>query len=237
VNWSRQGIVCVLLLWGCVLPDAVPGRDDYEDGEHVLPLSDLGAALECGEGWSDGCATSPGAPLWTQRYDGPASAGDYGYGVAIAGDGAVLVVGDSYVEGEGMNLWLARYESSGALAWSRTLHGGEPGQAQQDAGRAIALGPQDAIFVTGFSYQPETGFDALVARFDARGELEWMRTHDGPVSGLDAGHAIVRLDDDALLIAGAPLTFYFESLVNAPGSRAVAGLSAAGSRGALSGRR
>ncbi len=146
------------------------------------------------------CSFEPGALLWRQRYNGSSDAGDFGYGVAVAPDGGVLVVGDSFVEGEGSNLWLARYEADGAPSWSTTFNG-EPGEAFQDAGRGVALGPGGEIYVTGFSYRQASGFDVLIASFDPQGELAWSARHDGPASGLDMGEAIV-VDEDELLVVG-----------------------------------
>lgn len=175
-------------------PTSTCGNGQLEDGEDCEP------GLP-GPACASDCAFEPGALLWRARHDGPAGAGDYGYAVAVAPDGGVLVVGDTYVDGDGGELWLARYEPDGALTWS-THHGATPGEDYQDAGRGLAVGAGGEIFVTGFSYAPGTGFDVLIARFDADGALAWSSRHDGPASGLDAGAAIVVDREGAVIVAG-----------------------------------
>ncbi len=215
------------LAWACAVDEEPGGStstgpapdDDAQDagseGEATAP-----AAALCGDGVVDDgedcepglagpacasdCSFEPGALLWRQRYNGSSDAGDFGYGVAVTPDGGALVVGDSYVEGEGSNLWLARYEADGAPRWSTTFNG-EAGEAYQDAGRGVALGAGGEIYVTGFSYRQGSGFDVLVASFDPDGALAWSARHDGPASGLDMGEAIVvdSFDEDGeLLVVG-----------------------------------
>ena len=170
-------------------------------------------------------ATTPsgGSSLWSKWYGGTGS--DSGKGVAVDSGGNVIVAGQyqgivnfgagpvtSYTNpasGPTIDVYVAKYSSSGSPVWSRSI-GGDG----SDAANAVAVDSSGNTVVTG--YQGSTsadygagtlgtrgGLDAFVAKYSSTGGYVWARTVGG--AGTDVGMGV------ALDGAGnAFVTGYFE---------------------------
>ena len=116
------------------------------------------------------------------------NSGDYDEARALAptADGGYVLTGVASVKGN-PELWLARTDASGALAWKDTLGGN-----QSDAGRGIAVVANGDIFVAGEtdSTPPggsSTGIDGWLLRWDGWGNRLWQRRYgDGGNQWLSA---------------------------------------------------
>jgi len=150
---------------------------------------------------------------------------DVGYAVTALSDDSTVVTGlftgtATFGEGEpnqtvlssagSTDIFLARYNPDGTLAWAKRA-GGNFG----DAGRAVAALPDDSIAVTGrFSHQAHFGQgepnytwltsagqdDIFIARYYPDGTLRDAYSGGGPDT--DAGTAIAALPDGSIVVAG-----------------------------------
>jgi fibronectin-binding autotransporter adhesin len=65
-----------------------------------------------------------GALLWERRYNGPANHNDRANGVAVDGEGNVVVTGASYATGGWPDFYTAKYASAdGAVIWEHRYNG------------------------------------------------------------------------------------------------------------------
>ena len=124
-----------------------------------------------------------GTARWTRFV---AAGGDEGWGVSIAPDGSVYVVGESNGFGgtasAGANdLMLVKLNPDGDLAWVR-LFGGPKG----DSGSAVTTDSEGNVYAAGRSCGPEfagvpvpTCGSVVVLEADAAGNLKWVRTFGG----------------------------------------------------------
>jgi hypothetical protein len=69
--------------------------------------------------------------------------------------------------------------ASGDLAWQRFYDGVDNGA---DQFTALAPAPNGGVYAAGFTMTTTAGADVLVARYDAAGQRNWVRTYSGPAS-------------------------------------------------------
>jgi alpha-tubulin suppressor-like RCC1 family protein/chitodextrinase len=147
------------------------------------------------------CATTQSIPIigptleWNTFLG--SSGNDYGYGLAIDGNGNVYISGYSYATwgspiqpfSGGTDTFVAKYNSSGILQWNTFL-----GSSGEDNGIGLAVDTSGNVYVTGASYatwgspiQPYSGAgDAFVAKLNSSGVLQW-NTFLGSSSNYDGG--------------------------------------------------
>lgn len=128
---------------------------------------------------------------------------------AAAPDGSLLVAGEFWMAATfgsggvddtlgleswgGYDMFLARYEPGGELAWVRQIGG-----SGNDEARGVAIWPDWAVLVTGYTqgeatvgaglsceiaFPPTTAAEVLLAAYDAEGQLIWARRDGGPAMG------------------------------------------------------
>ena len=139
--------------------------------------------------------TAAGALSWKKTLGGTGT--DYGQGVAVGSDGAVYVTGHTDSTGAGgSDLMLAKYTAAGALSWKKTLGG-----TSADYGYGIAVGSDDAVYVTGQTDSTGAGSaDLMLAKYTAAGLLSWKKTLGG--ASADYGYGIAVSSDDAVYVTG-----------------------------------
>jgi hypothetical protein len=122
--------------------------------------------------------SAAGDLLWDTTW-GPN--GTIGWTAAIDAAGNIYVAGLSFVVNEGANdteALLIKFTPDGTVAWARAWGG-----AGFDAGRAVAVGSDGGIYLTG---ETNSFFanDAFLVKFNDVGEVVWER--DWGVDGVDA---------------------------------------------------
>jgi len=127
---------------------------------------------------------------------------DNGYAVALGADDSIVVTGTTQSFGAvGTDLLLAKLYANGSLAWSKTLGG-----ISSDYGQALALGPDDSIFVTGYTSRFGAGFqNVLLAKCYANGSLAWANTLGG--ANYDYGTALTLGSDGSIVVTGFTASF------------------------------
>lgn len=125
-----------------------------------------------------------GERLWEARYDGPASASDWGRAVAVHPQGLfVFVTGNSqatsadfatvaYEATTGLPVWVARYDGP---------------EGRSDFPNAIGVSPDGArVYVAGYQNSATTSNDVVTVAYDALTGLQlWATVYDGPAGGSD----------------------------------------------------
>jgi hypothetical protein len=169
---------------------------------------------------------------WAQQIRGPND--DLLQDVAIAADGSLVVVGSfsgttvlpslggagttlTAGTSDGINLFIADYETTGALRWARQITG--PAQTNSHGLAMLADGgfaltgtvtptlasvpdPGQAIFGPGEANQTTltgTYFDLFIARYDSAGRLSWARLAPGAQVG---DHSVIPLAGGDIAVVG-----------------------------------
>ncbi|MBD3287131.1 hypothetical protein GF338_12435, partial [candidate division WOR-3 bacterium] len=143
-----------------------------------------------------------GEKLWVTRYAGPGNYEDCAYALAVDGAGNVYVTGYSYGLGTDSDFATVMYNSSGEEQWVARYD--KPGSVK-DGAFDIAIDSTGNVYVTGVSWDPETGRDYLTVKYNSEGEVLWTASYDGPVSDEDLAKAIAVDGEGNVYVTGSSI--------------------------------
>ncbi len=155
---------------------------------------------------------SNGTLAWAKKAGGASF--DQGNGIAVDNSGNIYVVGafvgtatfgageanqtQMIAAGAGADIFVAKYNSDGTLAWAKQA-GGTAG----DSGHAIAVDGQGNSYITGLFFGTATfgageanqtqytavgSFDSFIAKYNSNGTLAWAKRVEG--TGFNRGNGI-----------------------------------------------
>jgi len=141
-----------------------------------------------------------GDVIWTRTHNGPDDKSDYGYGIAVDGNGNVYVTGHEYKsDTERSNIWVRKYDANGYEVWTSTYNGVAN---DYDYGRGIAVDGSGNVYVTGYEWVSGAKNDIWVGKYDSGGDEVWTETHNGPDNYYDEGYGIVVDGDGNVYVTG-----------------------------------
>lgn len=158
-----------------------------------------GFSVGDGSGWDYATIkySSDGVPLWTNRYNGPASSEDYASALAVDVGGNVIVTGFSY-NGLSYDYATIKYSSGGLPLWTNCYNGSGNGT---DLARAIVADGSGNAFVTGASYA--NGYSGyLTIKYSNDGVSLWTNRFDSPGTGAGEARAIVIDGSSNVIVTG-----------------------------------
>ncbi len=142
--------------------------------------------------------SNTGQPLWTNRYNGPASAEDRPHGIAVDSNGNVYVTGSSAGIGSDDDYATVAYSNSGVPVWTNRYNG--PGN-YYDIANAIAVDKAGNVFVTGESWAA-TSEDFATVGYTSAGVPLWTNRFNGAGNGNDYAYAIAVDSSGNVFITG-----------------------------------
>ncbi len=159
-------------------------------------------------------ADAQGRNIWTIKYDSDGTkiwdkiigsiggwTGDTGYGITTDSSGNIYVTGDTYVDGQGRNIWTIKYDSDGTKIWDKTIGGSDV-----DAGRGITTDSLGNIYVTGYTKSFGAGdYDIWTIKYDSDGTKIWDKTIGG--SDVDYGRGITTDSSGNIYVTGYTQSF------------------------------
>lgn len=181
----------------------------------VAVLISMAQVTGCDDGYG-----GPASLLWAKN------AGSWCSDLAVLSEDTFVITGhfqDTVMFGAGeanetsltaasseMEIYIARYDSSGGLLWARSAGGVDP-----DVGSGVAILPDDSVVVTGVFSGTATfgagelnetdlvsvgGSDVFVALYDIDGMLVWATAAGG--TSQDGGEAVAALSDGSVVVTG-----------------------------------
>ena len=137
------------------------GPGNTNDYATSMAVDSSGNVLVTGQSTASGGAydyatikySAAGVPLWTNRYNGPASSDDTAAAVAVDDSGNVFVTGGStgrggLTDGGGLDYATIAYSSAGTALWTNRYDGPNG----RDQAVAMAVDASGNVFVTGASW-------------------------------------------------------------------------------------
>jgi len=113
-----------------------------------------------------------GAIEWSRQYAGSTGEGAAGEGVAVDADGNIYVAGSAVVPNRASDALVIKYDSAGALAWTRTF--GRTGLFTHDGFNRITRLPSGGVVASGvFGSNSAAGTDGAVVALSADGDTLW----------------------------------------------------------------
>jgi len=128
---------------------------------------------------------------------------DVGFSGIQTSDGGYITAGYTTSFGAGhWDLFLVKFNSSGAVEWSRAVGGTSP-----DAGWSVVQTTDGGYAVAGetYSYSTEDNSDLFLVKFSSSGDVEWSRAIDGTDD--DVGRSVVQTVDGGYAVIGFSYSF------------------------------
>ena len=146
-----------------------------------------GFTTSAGAGYDDALIAkynSAGALQWQRMLGGTGYENAYAMGIDSSNN--VYVIGATIVGSPSYDVLIAKYNSAGTLQWQRTLS-----SAEAEVGYGGAVDSSGNVYVTGFTAAAGTGYDdALIAKYDTNGTLQWQRMLGGAADDYGYGAAV-----------------------------------------------
>jgi hypothetical protein len=101
--------------------------------------------------------------------------------------GNVIVTGYSTGSGSSFDYATIKYSSAGTPLWTNRYNG--PGNGY-DRANAVAVGTNDSVIVTGYSFSSGNGYDYATIEYSSAGLPLWTNRCNGPGNGDDYAKAI-----------------------------------------------
>jgi len=158
-------------------------------------VADTGEACDDGDDVdTNDCANDcTASTLWTQMVEDVTATG-----LAVDTAGNVLVVGTAQAAG-GSDVWLRKYDASGAMLWTQT-YDGVAGTAE---GWGVAVDSAGNVAVIGVELTAAGDSDIWVRKYDSAGTPLWSRTHGGAAGGDDSAGRIATDAAGNIVVAGS----------------------------------
>ena len=186
--------------WDRATEIAVDGTGLYVTGETDGSLAGTNAGLR--DVWLAKYDLNGGL-LWKRQLGTSNSEGSFG--LAIDASSNVYITGDTWGNLQGTNagqndVWLAKYNSSGTLVWTRQV-----GTDGREAAYGVAVDAAGSVYLTGDTERSLGGnnqgdFDLWVMKYDTSGTQIWKQQLG--TSGYDNSRAIATDSNGNILIAG-----------------------------------
>ncbi len=118
-----------------------------------------------------------GNTVFERRFDESNGSSDYGYSIAVDGNGNYIVAGYTDAYGTRDLLVIKVEPDSGNIIWKRTYGWGE-----SDYARAVAVAPDGNYLIAGYTYSfNDNTADILLLKVDsADGDILWSRVLESP---------------------------------------------------------
>ncbi|PWU17865.1 MAG: hypothetical protein C5B50_10430 [Verrucomicrobia bacterium] len=120
--------------------------------------------------------SNAGAPLWTNRYNGPGNGYDSANAIAVDSAGNVFVTGSSPGSASGGDYATIKYSNAGVALWTNRYNG--PGNGE-DSASAIAVDSAGNVFVTGQSAGSGSSYDYATIKYSNAGLPLWTNRYNG----------------------------------------------------------
>jgi hypothetical protein len=144
--------------------------------------------------------SSGGAPLWTNRYNGPGDGDDGACAVAVAGSNSVIVTGYSTNNASGYDYATIKYSSAGVALWTNRYNGPANGD---DYAASVTVDRSGNVIVTGTA--------TVSGRYSDFATVKYICVPEPVMTGLPLTNGAFQLRVDDVLQPG---TLVIESCTN-----------------------
>jgi hypothetical protein len=142
---------------------------------------------------------SSGTEQWAAGYSGPSLDYNMPYKITLNDTGNTRVQGTTYGLGPPGDCVAVRRDSSGVEEGTVVFNGPCDGIDQPSA---VAVDEGGNVYLTGWTYDPDTGRDYVTVKYDSLGKRRWVRSYDGPAHSDDTPYAITVDEDGNVYVTG-----------------------------------
>ena len=174
------------------------------DRNHKICVVGYAYGNGSGEDYTTIAYSTTGAPLWTNRYDGPARRSDRAAAVAVDGSGNVIVTGDSLGSNNSADYATIKYSEAGVGLWTNRYNGPANGA---DQANAVAVDSSGNVFVTGRSTGVGSRYDYATIAYSNTGVPLWTNRYNGPGNTNDVAKAVMVDRNGNVIVTGSSIGF------------------------------
>lgn len=141
--------------------------------------------------------TSTGTLSWARLWGG--TGWEMGHSVIQTSDSGYAVTGytDSYGAGDD-DMFLAKFNSSGTLQWSRIWGG-----IYLDQGHSIVEASDDGLVITGIMDLTGPDGKAMLVKYNSSGTLQWSRSWSTSPTNIDIGYDVALTSDNGFAVGAS----------------------------------
>ena len=140
-----------------------------------------------------------GSETWNAQYDGPGNSLDLGVAITTDGSSNAYVAGIIMSPLSGADISIIKYDSTGALMWSREYNGAGNGD---DMAGDIMTDPQGNVLITGYSESLAGDRDIITLKYSAGGDQLWVAAYDGPGNNDDEANRMLVDNNGHVYVTG-----------------------------------
>ena len=187
--------------------DGPSHRDDYAQAMAVDDQANVYVT-----GYSFGKATehdfvtmkldSRGVRIWEDRHNPPRNRDDSACDLVLVPGSGIVITGTDRIRGTSYDFLTIRYGADGTRLWESRYS--TPGD-EYDTARALDVGTDGSVYVTGYSYHREAGFDMVTLKYDSSGGQVWRTEYSGTANRMDAAIDIAVDASGRVYVAGKSL--------------------------------
>ncbi len=144
--------------------------------------------------------------VWQSRYNGPANLQDNAYKIKCDNSGNVYVTGRSLGIGSGYDFCTIKYNSNGSQIWIQRYNGPVNGD---DGAVSLDIDNDNNIYVTGYSLGTSENKDFCTIKYDAGGNLVWIKRYDDGFDDIPA--ALVTDNSGNIIVTGSVKNDYINN--------------------------
>ncbi|HEY9172535.1 MAG TPA: hypothetical protein VI136_09655 [Verrucomicrobiae bacterium] len=141
-----------------------------------------------------------GAPLWTNRFNGPGNSADIPYALAVDPSGNVVVTGYSFTSRTNQDYATIKYSSAGVPLWTNYYDGP---RNYIDNAYALAIDAVGNVYVTGRSFGSDSMSDYATIAYSPAGVPLWTNRYNGPGNYDDNALALAVDGSNNVIVTGA----------------------------------
>jgi uncharacterized delta-60 repeat protein len=169
------------------------------DGDGNVYVTGYSENTETGKDYATVKYDAAGVQQWVTIYNGPDNGDDRATAVAVDSAGNVYVTGNSVNSTGNSDYTTVKYNASGIQQWVVRYNG--PGNFDDEA-TALVVDANGNVYVTGTSYNSESGYDYATVRYTASGIEQWVVVYDGPENSDDRATALALDDEGNVYVTG-----------------------------------
>lgn len=141
-----------------------------------------------------------GNQKWAKRFNSAYNNEDSPVAIAVNAKGYVYVLGMSYASSTKFDMVLIKYDTAGALKWTKRFNGAN---SLNDWPAGMALDANGNIYVTGSTGTNASADDIVLIKYSPSGSRLWTTKFNGVGNNYDSARAITIDKNNNIYVAGS----------------------------------
>jgi uncharacterized delta-60 repeat protein len=140
-----------------------------------------------------------GAQQWRRVYDSPSHGYEYAKNLVIDGTGQLIMSGYAFVTGNGNDIFLLKYNSSGAFQWIQSYNYSGTSFEQPNA---MTIDSQNNIIVAAQGIGSSGNNDYVTVKYNSGGTFQWASRYSFSSTSEDRAYGICMGDSSTIFVTG-----------------------------------